>query len=323
MFSISNLFHARPKQSKPRKQTTPILFFSECEEILLKSDNASKTKENSRTALRSLKSYLCRDDIPVTAITSKMLSNYQQWLWGKGVSKNTSAEYMRSLRALYNKVVGKRKNNHPFDDVTTTIQRTRKRAISLKTMRSVASFHTDSSQLQLSLDMFLFSFYCMGMPFVDIAHLTKENIDDDTLTYCRHKTGVEVVMHLEPEAREIIRRYHKAGNRYLFPLLKDDSEKDYRRALARHNQHLRKIEKMITLPAHISSYVSRHTWATHAFKESGDIALVASAIGHNSTAITRTYIKPLADGKTAIVNKKLLGKIKTAPIRNRCNFCKS
>lgn len=294
-------------------------FMTECNKVLRKSTTCKKTNENSRTALRSFLSFTGRADIPVSSITAALMERYEQWLRERGVSANTSAAYMRSLRALYNKITGCRhRGRHPFAGVRTAGVSTSKRAISIEDLHRVAKLKVDDKKLQLSRDLFLFSFYCMGMPFIDIAHLRKRQIQGDTLTFRRQKTDVEVVMHLEPEARAIIERYTNPDSEYVFPILSDggdDSNGAYRRALSRHNRHLQHLEQQLSLSTHLSSYVPRHTWATLAYNESGDLQLVSAAIGHTNTKITHTYIKPLSGGKTAALNRKLISLVGSCTYR--------
>ncbi len=311
---IFNFFKTRKQESKPQIRK---MFINECERKLKSSNVKIKTKENALTALHSLQRFLETDDITIESVTPKLISNYEQWLHNQGVSMNTSASYMRSLRALYNKVVGRRNNKYPFKNVTTTTQRTRHRAISLSEIHSIMLFQSERSDLMLARDIFLFSMYCMGMPFIDIVYLKESQIDGDTLTYQRRKTGAEIVVHLEPEAIAIIQRYKQRGSKYLFPIVDDESHENYRRAISRYNKQLLHIERKLHLSSHITSYVPRHTWATHAYTQSGNIQLVADAIGHSSTKITYTYIKPQPARKTSRINKQIIKKIKTSPIPNR------
>lgn len=299
----------RNRHQKTAKKKEEKMFIAESEKMLRKSMTSNKTNENSRTALRSFMKFCNRDDIPISSITATLIEHYERWLWDKGVTRNTSAAYMRSLRALYNKVAkGKQRRVHPFTRVVTSCQPTQKRAISTSDIQAVAKYSTSNKQQELSRDLFLFSFYCMGMPFIDIAHLKKNQIRGDTLTYRRQKTGVEIVMHLEPEAESIIQKYSDPKSPYVFPILTlgRETQKTYRSSLSLHNKYLRNLENTLSLSVRLSSYVPRHTWATLAYHESGDLQLVSSAIGHSSPKITHTYIKPLSGGKTAVLNRKLI-----------------
>ena len=60
---------------------------------------------------------------------------------------------------------------------------------------------------QLTRDIFKFSYLCAGIPFVDIANLTMENINRQNLSYVRQKTHGEVKGIIGKEAKEIIDKY--------------------------------------------------------------------------------------------------------------------
>ena len=61
---------------------------------------------------------------------------------------------------------------------------------------------------------------CAGIPFVDIANLTMENINRQNLSYVRQKTHGEVKGIIGKEAKEIIDKYayHRKKAAYLFPI---------------------------------------------------------------------------------------------------------
>ena len=73
---------------------------------------------------------------------------------------------------------------------------------------------------QLARDIFKFSYLCAGIPFVDIANLTMENINRQSLSYVRQKTHGEVKGIIGKEAKEIIDKYayHRKKATYLFPI---------------------------------------------------------------------------------------------------------
>lgn len=128
------------------------------------------------------------------------------------------------------------------------------------------------SSLRLSLDMFLFSFYAMGMPFADVARLRRSQIDfsSSSLVYHRQKTGCPVTVSLEPCMLDIIRRYSDSSRQYLFPLLPEGASPDvvsrvYNTALASHNRHLKAIARMAGVTCRLTSYVVRHSWAIMAY----------------------------------------------------------
>jgi site-specific recombinase XerD len=193
--------HSRTPAQVPSKQssegrTTENLFRRYSERLIDRTRKEGRTScaGNYGTAMRSFMQFLGREDIPVTQINGALIKRYELWLRDNGVSRNTSSCYMRSLRSLYNKVshATHTRNRNPFDDVFTGNEKTVKRAVGEDAISDIAALALPSgTRLCLSRNLFLFSFYAMGMPFVDLAHLQKRQIEDGVLTYHRRKTGTK------------------------------------------------------------------------------------------------------------------------------------
>ena len=68
-----------------------------------------------------------------------LIMEYEAWLKTNGVSLNTISFYMRILRATYNRAVEKEltAQKYPFRHVYTGMDKTVKRAISLKDIRRI------------------------------------------------------------------------------------------------------------------------------------------------------------------------------------------
>lgn len=180
---------------------------------------------NYKTALRSLERFLTIEGKNQASLTRKIVVRYDHWLAEGGVSSNTRSCYLRSLRALYNRVGGSRRRMDLFAEVFTGNAPTPKRALSVAEIRRVRSLDmTGDWQRQLAQDVFLFSLYAMGMPFVDIAMLRWNAIEGGNLTYRRQKTGAQVCVHLEPCMRRILQRWRGMNGDRLFPLVPDDAQ---------------------------------------------------------------------------------------------------
>ena len=132
----------------------------------------------------------------------------------------------RTLRSTYNKAIEDkcaRKSDYPFNqyriskfDVTTE-----KRAIAktevLKFTKEVQPIGK-RQYIQLSKDIFIFSYLCGGINFTDIANLTKANIiEGKRLHYVRQKTGKLIKLGLSEEAIQIIEQYAPKVKATYFP----------------------------------------------------------------------------------------------------------
>jgi integrase/recombinase XerD len=313
--------------NKPAKNQKEEILFKECADQLIekvKKDNRNRCADNYRMAVRSFLKFLDKPDIPTARVSPTMTKHYEQWLCENGVSRNASSCYMRSLRAVYNKVVKDHKLNDrkPFDNVFTGNDKTVKRSIDEHTIVRIADLDLKAgTRLCMTRDLFMFSFYAMGMPFVDIAHLKKNQIKRSILTYNRHKTDSSITVKLESCALEIMKRYDDPKSEFVFPILKGATAKEkenrYHSALCYYNQLLKKIGELAGLAQPLTSYVARHTWASAAYKNGVDINVISQALGHSSPIITLTYIRELDCNLIFKANKKVLKGIKSILIHKR------
>lgn len=270
---------------------------------------------NYVTAIRSFTAAV--GDKKLRKITPKVVGQYQQWLKDRGVSKNTISCYNRTLRAIYNRSVsdGLVSDRHPFDNSFTGRTKTDKRSISedsIKRLRALDLRH--NPELEAVRDYFLFSFYSMGMPFVDMACLRKDQIVDNVIQYHRRKTGSAVHVPLCDEARAIMAKYYNAGSPFVFPLLTERlpqrSYRQYCTRLNNYNRLLKQLARVAGISGNLSSYTVRHSWASIAYRSDVPLSVISQALGHKSTDITMTYIRELDVAKLSEGNEKVLKAIK-------------
>ncbi len=276
-----------------------------------------KTAYNYLTAARSFTRFMQRADWTFDEVTCEETERYQRWLTEHGVCMNTVSCYMRSLRTIYNKVVenGLAEDKHPFRKVFTGKEQTRKRtAVEIDLQQLAALPLAADSTLAFARDLFLFGFFAMGMPFVDMAFLRKSQIKDGKFRYARHKTGQEIEVAIEPCMMEIIDRYKDKSTGYVFPIITEkdaaDVHRQYESQLRLYNLRLSRLSGMIGASIPLTSYVVRHTWASMAYKYQLDIGLISKALGHTKTSTTMVYIKHLFDPQLAAANRSLLEQVK-------------
>ena len=239
----------------------------------LTADNRLGTARNYTRTLRSFSVFLGGGELPFAAFTERLVEEYNAYLLRRGVVRNTVSFYMRILRSVYNKTVRRRlaEPASPFGGVYTGVDRTRKRAIDERLIARLKSLDLPvSGALPLARDLFVFSYCMRGMAFVDMAFLRKKDMRDGAIHYVRRKTGQRMTVHLEPCMREIIGRYapRTRDTPYLFPVLTAEDPArayaQYQVALNYYNRLLKKLASLLGLDSGLSSYTSRHSWATAA-----------------------------------------------------------
>ena len=140
-----------------------------------------------------------------------------------------------------------------------------------------------------------------GMPFIDLAHLKKEQISEGRIFYYRHKTRCLATPLILPEAEEILRRNQADDSSYLLPILTTNNPKQielqYKGFLQKYNRALNKLAKMIGPEVKLSSYVARHTWASIAHEIGISDNVISQALAHKDTSTTKAYMKRICDNK--------------------------
>lgn len=264
--------------------------------IRLLQQNRIGTAKNYSAALGSFRNFRCNEDIPIDAIDYAVIEDYQSYLRMKGLALNSISFYMRILRAVYNHSVesGIISDRKPFRHVFTGMEKTFKRAISIKNIRFIKDLDLSfKPNLEFARDMFMFLFYCRGMSFIDAAFLKKSDVVDNVLFYRRHKTGQQLRIRMVPVIKDILERYSDSQSPYLLPIITvsgKDGRIQYEAALRRINNGLRTIAKMLGMDTPLTTYVTRHAWASIAKAKNIPITVISDALGHDSIATTQIYL---------------------------------
>ena len=266
----------------------------------LKRLNRERTSETYASALSSFMRFRRNKDIQLDDMDEDLIMEYEAWLKTNGASLNTISFYMRILRATYNRAVEKAltAQKHPFRHVYTGMDKTVKRAISLKDIRRIKELDlTGKPHWELARDMFLFSFYTRRMSFIDMAYLKKSDLKNGILSYRRHKTGQQLHIRWESCMEKILVRYAAGcSSEYLLPILKLPSKKlrsQYKSTLFRINKYLKEIAKLCGITAPLTMYVSRHSWASIAKSKNIPLSVISEGMGHDSEETTRIYLASL------------------------------
>ena len=275
----------------------------------LKSENRTKTASIYETARRSFFRFRYGEDIRIEKIDSVLIQRYETYLKNNGVSLNSVSCYMRALRAIYNQATqkGLTISKNPFKEVYTGIDRTIKRAVNEETI--VKLYRMDLSKhphLQLARDLFMFSFYTRGMSFIDMANLVQKNIKNGYLVYARSKTKQALTIKVEKCVEEIIERYNGITlDDYILPIY-SALNRDYNSLLRTHNKRLNRISEMLGLERTLSSYVSRHSWATIALRKGISVQVISEGMGHENEKTTRIYLASMDQSVIDNANARII-----------------
>ena len=255
-------------------------------------------------------------------VNIKFLNKYEDWLRLNKNKDTTISYFFRTLRAAFNKaietnLVSKEKN--PFADfkISKFNTKTIKRALSKPDIMKIINLDTSkmSKTKDFAHDVFIFSYLCGGISFVDIANLTSENLVDGRLIYKRQKTNGSINLILSKQAFAIICKYesYRENTSYLFPVLNcnlhiTQMQKRNRvhKICYQVNKELHLIAKEVGITLELTTYVARHSFATVLKKSGVSIALISEALGHSDLSTTQIYLDSFDNSQIDEAMKNLL-----------------
>ena len=244
------------------------------------------------------------------------VADFMNALRSEQLCVNTVNSYISNFRAMYNRICLDLRYHpkiNPFEGIRLKRAETAKRAVTINVMEKMARLdYADRPEQAQAAGLALFSFMACGMPFVDLVHLTKDNIleDGNVLVYHRQKTGTLIQLPVSAGMDDLIRRYSDPSSPYLFPLLAEGaSHEKYKTLLAEHNRQLKKIGERLSLPVPMTSYVFRHTWASEAYRQHIAINIISQALGHTSEKMTHNYLARLDTREIATANNLVINKV--------------
>ena len=154
------------------RSNIPVLDHMRSQAERMRASNRHGTAKNYEKTISSFGKYLGNVRLPLSALTEQVITDYNAFLVQRGLVRNSVSFYMRVLRAIYNKTARQKliEQQHPFTEVYTGIDRTRKRAVSESIIFQLHRLELEAgTPLALCRDMFIFSYCTRGMAFVDIA----------------------------------------------------------------------------------------------------------------------------------------------------------
>lgn len=117
---------------------------------------------------------------------------------------------------------------------------------------------------------------------------------DGRLIYTRRKTHKLIRLPLQPKAQEIIERYRQDGALFLFPILsafhKTEQQQRNRvhKVISKVNERLKEVGKELEIPIDLTTYVSRHSFATVLKREGVSTSIICESLGHSSERLPKS-----------------------------------
>lgn len=254
-----------------------------------------------QTAVNRLIAY-CGKDVTFEEVNYKLLDQFSHHLTTSGLKINSVSNYFRSIRAIYNKAIKMKvvdRSLYPFHDISIKSEKTAKRAILKDDIAKLLEIHVEkNSTCWRSLNYFMLSFFLRGISFTDLAYLKHSNIIDGRIEYKRRKTHQNYSVKLFPIAETIINQMKQTECDYLLPVIpfgvKEDSVRAKRiiqQCIKTTNKYLKRLSAEVGLGSSVTTYSSRHSFATIAKRMGYSNELIAEALGHqHGNKVTNIYL---------------------------------
>lgn len=232
-------------------------------------------------------------------MTKKWLEQFDRYLELGGMKTNSRSIHMRNIRTVFNYAIDEEYTSlYPFRKFKIEKEETAKRCLTVEQLRELKDFDCEGYQIPYR-DIFMLMFYLIGINAIDLFEAKRSQIRNGRLEYRRAKTNKLYSIKIQPEAQEIIDKY--AGKDYLLNFMENLKGTNYHQFLYAVNRGLRKIGdfhienlKKVRTPIapDISTYWSRHTWATIAAELDIPKETISEALGHEiGSRVTSVYIK--------------------------------
>ena len=260
-----------------------------------------------QSAMNAFSAFTKWQPMPMRRLSPTVLKRFENYLRQRNCSWNTVSTYIKAIRSVYNRTVDRKLVRYVprlFEHVYTGTRTDRKKALEASDIGSLVRETEMNLQAgnspntrQKTKIFFVLMFMLRGIPFVDLAYLHKRDLQGNTLSYRRRKTGRALTVSLTPEAMQMVRiiANKDKDSPYLFPILQSEegTEAAYRE-----------------YQSALSSYAARHTWATMAYHCEIHPGIISEAMGHSSITVTETYLKPFSNRKIDEANQKVISFVK-------------
>lgn len=293
----------KDKIRSPKDKKQVIAFTTEIIANLQKINkvgNASAYIDLKRTLVR----FKGGKDFSFSDVTHAFLLQLEQYLRERKLAETSISVYFRTLRSVFNKAIREnnvKKDSYPFDDfkISKFNTDTQKRAITKEDLNKILALELVEGTLEYDArNILIFSYYTMGTNFIDMANLKWENVANDRMQYTRAKTGDFFNFKLLAPALAILDYYRQIrSNNYIFPVFDIQKHTEPLKMRTRlqtanktYNRRLKEMGKLVGISIPLTTYVARHSAATHMKKSGIAVSVISQAMGHESEKVTQIYL---------------------------------
>lgn len=249
-------------------------------------------------------------------IDFKYVKSFDVFLQKRECKGNTRKYYLKTLRAVLNKAIQEKEasgSTYPFGrggfNISALEEETAKRYLPNESMEKIKNTVLSDQDLEITRRIFLFSYYCYGISFIDAALLTQNNVvrhnEGYYIVYKRNKTKeTKRVKPIQIRITDEIQGYlnwfaenTRLIDDHLLPIVSiaglqgEELYKHIRNCFSCNNRKLSKLAKTLDInDVKLTSYVSRHTMAMTLQNNKIAREIISQILGHTDLSTTNTYL---------------------------------
>lgn len=300
---------------------------------LLKSTGKLSTAENYTSSIRSIKGFInyeighIPNKLQFREIDGEFLKRYEYYMIEIiNRKKTTIGFYLRPLRAIFNKAKMDKaitEDLYPFKKEIYKIPSPNKfkKALNRVQLKKFLEASVSTSMQEMAKDFWFFLYNTAGMNIKDLALLKCENIQDDKIIYVREKTrdtsntnSRPVIVYLNSYSRQFLNKYGNINsnpNSLVFDIIHDGMSKEEQRTKIKNftkflNNNIQKIALANGLPKNITTYWSRHSFATNAIRNGASLEQISQALNHQDITTTFNYFSGFEDEQMKKISENLM-----------------
>jgi integrase len=269
-------------------------------------------------------------------IDQNYIQRFDSFLRTKRGLKDTSISvYMRTLATLLNAAINDGimdQSAYPFGKngykISKLNVKTRKRYVPVEYLQKLKNYQFENHRLEVARNLFMFSFYCRGINWIDMALLKKENIQSELskdgkeikvlrFTRAKTKTTFEILINEDIQNLLIWFTSNFQSTAYLLPIITKPEYKgeELRKHIAnrrgKYNKALNDMAQIEELHfpeslQKISSYFSRHSYAMALRSKGVGVEIISEALGHAELKTTNIYLDSFGRDAVAAASEGLV-----------------
>ena len=260
----------------------------------------------------------------------KYVKRFDLFLEKRKCKGNTRYFYLKSLRSIYKKAIkeGEASNEtYPFGEngliLNKLKEKTLHKFLPIHVMKKVIETPMEKFNLELGRRLFVFSYYCYGMAYIDMGYLRKENLVEYNnglyIVYKRNKVKnypntPYISIRVTPEIRELLDWFSEKTilrDDFLLPIVSIsgyEGKQLYSHLRNRYKKiyyYLKGLDKELKLNIDLACHMARHTMAQTLRTNYVPTGVIQQFLGHMHEETTEIYLSSFENPVIDMAAKKL------------------